>query len=463
MKGGVRMKMQKICIAAILLSALFCACALRSAPAAMPLHETVSEDGLRTDYTDESGTLTVHPEKGYATVLRTKDESGHTTLEQYFDAKGKPASLQAGYCAIARQYNDLGQCIRISYLNQKGKPVNTRSGYAEITRAYNADGRIEFQFYLDKTGKPAKDWTGTCGYHREYNDAGQVTAVTYLDAQGNPSATDMGYTVVRRTYRDGKIDTEHYFAADGTPAASGSGQYGVRYGYDDAGHITEQAYLGTDGHITTLPRGYGILRTTYDDSGAKTSDAYYDAEGNPVMVQGRYHRICYQDGKELYYNSAGNPLFLPDLFLHANFGVVLCAGIALCVLAVFLPPSCRAVLLGLYLAFIGYMTLMNRETGDSRTRLQLFWSYRRFFRNAGTRTEILNNILLFVPFGALLRSLSGKRLWLWLIPMLSIAIELIQYFTGLGLCELDDILNNTLGGLLGYLVISAAYRRKKTG
>ena len=32
---------------------------------------------------------------------------------------------------------------------------------------------------------------------------------------------------------------------------------------------------------------------------------------------------------------------------------------------------------------------------------------------------------------------------------LSLAIELIQYFTGLGILELDDLFGNTLGGVFG--------------
>lgn len=457
------MRIQKYCIITILLALLMSACAMSKQPAPSDLQaREMREDGFsRTDYIDADGTLTDHPEKGYATVLRTEDEAGHVLLEQYLDARGRPVRLNAGYCAIARQYNDLGQCVRIEYQDCKGQPVNTRSGYAVITRAYDSAGRIESQFYLDRAGNPVRDWTGTYGFRREYNDAGQVGAILYLDARGNPCPTDMGYASVRRTYRDGSIHTERYFAADGTPAASDLGQFGVQYGYDASGHITERTYLGADGRITALSRGYSILRTAYDESGAKTSDAYFDAEGNPAMVQGRYHRIVYRDGKTVYYDTVGNPRFLPDMFLHANFAFVVCIGIALCVLAMVLPPSCRAILLGLYLAFMGYMTLMNRESGDPQAKLRLFWSYRRFFQSPVLRKEVLNNILLFVPFGALVRALSSHRQWLWIIPVLSIGIELTQYVTGLGLCELDDIVSNSIGGLAGYLLVSAACKCKK--
>lgn len=39
---------------------------------------------------------------------------------------------------------------------------------------------------------------------------------------------------------------------------------------------------------------------------------------------------------------------------------------------------------------------------------------------------------------------------MWLAALrLSLAIELIQYFTGLGIAELDDLFGNTVGGVIG--------------
>lgn len=41
-----------------------------------------------------------------------------------------------------------------------------------------------------------------------------------------------------------------------------------------------------------------------------------------------------------------------------------------------------------------------------------------------------------------------KKVWIDAL-LLSIAIELIQYVTGLGIAELDDLFGNTLGGVIG--------------
>ena len=66
------------------------------------------------------------------------------------------------------------------------------------------------------------------------------------------------------------------------------------------------------------------------------------------------------------------------------------------------------------------------------------------------RADILRNIWLFVPIGAFLYRFYPKR-WIVIIPVvISFFIEAIQYFTGIGLCELDDVISNGLGGAIGY-------------
>jgi glycopeptide antibiotics resistance protein len=62
--------------------------------------------------------------------------------------------------------------------------------------------------------------------------------------------------------------------------------------------------------------------------------------------------------------------------------------------------------------------------------------------------DISLNILLFVPFGVLC---DANRLWKKIVCgfLLSVLVEIVQYYFMLGYCELDDILNNTIGTVLG--------------
>ena len=119
----------------------------------------------------------------------------------------------------------------------------------------------------------------------------------------------------------------------------------------------------------------------------------------------------------------------------------------------------------LWIIFIGVMTIAYRETGESRAQFAAFSSFREFFTKASVRQEILNNFWLFVPLGAILYTFRVK--WLWIVPVvLSILIEALQYFTGIGLCEVDDVITNSLGGLIGYgfaMGVQGVIRKRREG
>ena len=107
------------------------------------------------------------------------------------------------------------------------------------------------------------------------------------------------------------------------------------------------------------------------------------------------------------------------------------------------------ILLVLYSAVIMYMTLLNRPTGARRVNLHLFWSYRFFFKDIYVQQQALNNILLFIPIGAILSRLRPRWNTAVFPFFISLGIEIIQFITARGLFELDDLVNNTLGGLVG--------------
>lgn len=69
--------------------------------------------------------------------------------------------------------------------------------------------------------------------------------------------------------------------------------------------------------------------------------------------------------------------------------------------------------------------------------------------------DSLLNITLFLPFGFLAGYLFKKTpLWkilLWALGI-SAVVEILQAVFHLGLCDIDDVLNNTLGTLLGWLL-----------
>ena len=77
------------------------------------------------------------------------------------------------------------------------------------------------------------------------------------------------------------------------------------------------------------------------------------------------------------------------------------------------------------------------------------------------------NILLFVPFGYLLPLLWKRADRWWKVVLcgfvLSLLIELTQLVTHLGMFDLDDLMNNSLGALLGWGCFFPALRRETGG
>ena len=70
--------------------------------------------------------------------------------------------------------------------------------------------------------------------------------------------------------------------------------------------------------------------------------------------------------------------------------------------------------------------------------------------------NLYGNIIAFVPFGMLLRWARNKNTTFWQALlyslMFTLAIEISQYITKLGVFDIDDIIMNTLGGIVGYCI-----------
>ena len=67
--------------------------------------------------------------------------------------------------------------------------------------------------------------------------------------------------------------------------------------------------------------------------------------------------------------------------------------------------------------------------------------------------ENLLNVVLFLPVGILLGCSVWRMTWkraLLIGLVLSIAIEVLQFVFKKGFCEVDDVMHNTLGCLIGY-------------
>lgn len=79
-----------------------------------------------------------------------------------------------------------------------------------------------------------------------------------------------------------------------------------------------------------------------------------------------------------------------------------------------------------------------------------------YFANRGdTVRQIILNIIMMIPFGFLLPIIKKRKLGFCLMStfILSLCIELLQpLISGTRSADITDLITNTLGGLLGYLL-----------
>lgn len=120
-------------------------------------------------------------------------------------------------------------------------------------------------------------------------------------------------------------------------------------------------------------------------------------------------------------------------------------------------PFVKGGVLLIYMGVVLGGTLLSRRGGIYGGRnLQPFqsileaWNYFSFTK----WSPIFLNILMFVPLGILLPwAIKKCQVWWWgwgVCFGISFLIELLQYMTGRGSTDIDDLIYNTLGGMIGY-------------
>lgn len=109
-----------------------------------------------------------------------------------------------------------------------------------------------------------------------------------------------------------------------------------------------------------------------------------------------------------------------------------------------------------YISLLVCSTVVFRQFSERKSlELRLFWSYERAMHDEKYLIfENIMNIVVFVPFGGVLCCLMPLSKW-WVAIItgvcMSVLIELMQLGFHRGLCELDDVIHNTAGCILGVL------------
>ena len=126
-----------------------------------------------------------------------------------------------------------------------------------------------------------------------------------------------------------------------------------------------------------------------------------------------------------------------------------------------------------WIAVIFFGTLGQRSEGANLSEpiLTPFYSYSIALSGGSRELYRANfmNTVLFYPAGLLgceITSKHWKKAWRMILvtcvfALVSIGIEYIQYRFAMGLAEVDDVIHNTLGTLLGALICGASIRRRR--
>ena len=96
--------------------------------------------------------------------------------------------------------------------------------------------------------------------------------------------------------------------------------------------------------------------------------------------------------------------------------------------------------------------------------IRRFWEYREKL-GIWSAINLLGNVLVFVPFGFFKPMASKKRSFIGTVfdgAFLSLVVEVFQLLSKVGRFDVDDLILNTSGVILGYLifVVSNATRRR---
>ena len=131
-----------------------------------------------------------------------------------------------------------------------------------------------------------------------------------------------------------------------------------------------------------------------------------------------------------------------------------------------------SILFFLYILHVYGSTVFSRLPSTRKYQLEVFWSWKEIIHPIGRLgsasrydllLENLLNIVMLLPLGLCLPLAYGKSItWkkgLLIGIYISFSIELLQLILCRGLFELDDIIHNSLGFLMGILINNRILRK----
>ena len=120
--------------------------------------------------------------------------------------------------------------------------------------------------------------------------------------------------------------------------------------------------------------------------------------------------------------------------------------------------------LGFYIAILIQMGVISRTPGSVS---EMVWIP---FQTSGGSSLIvlysLANLVIFIPFGILVPKVFRGVNSVWAMAlvtlMTSVLIEIVQFMLACGYSEVEDVIMNVAGGVIGYLIIRVIQNKKES-
>ena len=162
--------------------------------------------------------------------------------------------------------------------------------------------------------------------------------------------------------------------------------------------------------------------------------------------------------KYMYLFDAGIPKYLVWVLCAIIAGIIISLYFTKKNWYSFLRNTLFCLLFG-YVFFVLCVTLIFRDQSESiRVFIRPFWSYH--VPNYKLIAELVLNVLLFVPIGFLAAAAMRRTKMLVLTGIaccFSMTIEVLQLLFRRGVCNIDDVIHNTFGFVLGYCIFRICF------
>ena len=158
---------------------------------------------------------------------------------------------------------------------------------------------------------------------------------------------------------------------------------------------------------------------------------------------GQYFINLYKDVPSYIYLALLLFFFLVFVLLLLFYGIKKCWRLSM------------KTLLSEYICLLLCSTVLFRKYNECRKYdFQPFWSYMAIHEGKSQfMIENIMNVVVFVPVGLLLGCAYSNIRWLKVLLIgsgISAVIETLQYFLHRGFSEVDDLMHNTLGCIIGF-------------